>query len=136
MVDQFGLETVAVLVLGQNPSTMAALAAQVATTGTMLANSRADENEADLYGVRYASAAGYDPHGMVSFFQSLLAAQGKTPRLLTWLSDHPATEDRIARVQRYIDESHLGGREVGAANLQPVKRRLHDIAGTPPKPPL
>ena len=91
MVDAFGLETVASLALGQQPNLAQQLTASILANGAMLANSRADENEADTYGVKYARAAGYDPHGISRFFGKLLAMQGKTPRVLTFLSDHPAT---------------------------------------------
>jgi predicted Zn-dependent protease len=131
LVDAYGLEMVASLALGNNPGLISQLTTSVLANGAMLANSRADENEADTYGVRYAAAAGYDPHGITSFFQRLLAMQGDPPRALTWLSDHPATGDRIKRVDQYISQHHLGGGETGQGRLEAIKQRLRGVASAP-----
>jgi predicted Zn-dependent protease len=129
MVDAYGLEAVAQLALGQNPGLLATLGTQVAEKGVMLAHSRGEEDEADEYGARYASRAGYDPHALAAFFQKLRAAEGNSPALLAWLSDHPATNDRIAHVNRYITEHQLGGSDLGADRLTPIKARLRRRAG-------
>jgi predicted Zn-dependent protease len=136
LVEAYGLEMVAALALGNNPGLMAQLAASVLGNGAMLANSRADENEADTYGVRYASAAGYDPHGITRFFQRLLSLQADPPRALTFLSDHPATGDRIQRTDRYIAQLGLRGGETSRGRLDAIKQRLRGVASAPPpKPP-
>ena len=124
MVDAYGLEAVLSLALGQNPSMVEQLASGVAAKGTMLANSRSDETEADEYGARYSSAAGYDPHGLVTFFEKLLKMQGSESKVLTFLSDHPATSDRIQHIQQYIAENHLTGSDLGADRLAPIKQQL------------
>lgn len=124
LVGQYGLNVVNQLVLGKDPGTLAKVAAAIAGNGAMLAHSRASENEADAYAVRYTSALGYDPTGISRFFQKLMASQGRMPRVLTWLSTHPANEDRIAHVNRLIAEEGLTGTEVGAERLAPIKTRL------------
>lgn len=131
LVDAYGLEAIAALALGKNPGLASQLGAKVASSGLMLANSRSDEAEADTYGVRYASAAGYDPHGLVSFFQKLQSKEGKTPALLSFLSDHPATAERIAATQRYIADNHLTGSDLGADRLAPIKKHLEQKGGVP-----
>ncbi len=132
LVNQLGLQTVANLALGKNPNQLAQVAAQIAGTGTMLAFSRADEKEADEYGAKYASAAGYDPRGIISFFQKLEATSGRTPRILTWLQTHPATPDRIAHVEQFIVANRLTGSDIGADRLAPIKQRLVASAGSAP----
>ncbi len=127
MVDAFGLEAVTSLALGQNPSLLSKVATGIAGQGVMLAHSRSEEAEADTYGVRYASAAGFDPHGIGDFFKKLLAQEGKQPGILKYLSDHPATPERIAAVNQYIADHHLGGTFRGAAEHAAVKRRLQQI---------
>ncbi len=125
MVDAFGLQAVAALALGKNPGLASQVAAGVTGQGLMLANSRGDETEADEYGAKYASGAGYDPRGLITFFQKLQKQEGKTPQAMKFLSDHPATPDRISHLERYIVEHHLagtGGRDPGG--LPAVKRRL------------
>jgi len=124
MVDAYGLQAVLSLALGENPSLLQQIAGGVAAKGTMLANSRADETEADEYGARYSSRAGYDPNGLVTFFQKLLAQQGSESKLLTILSDHPATSDRIEHIKAFIAENHLTGSDLGAERLAPIKQRL------------
>jgi predicted Zn-dependent protease len=52
--------------------------------------SRDDELEADQWGVRLAAEAGYRPEGMLSFFDTLRAMEGKPPkRWEVLLSTHP-----------------------------------------------
>jgi predicted Zn-dependent protease len=133
MVDQMGMETVTQMALGQNPGQLSALAASYASKGALLAYSRADESEADEYGARYASLAGYDPHGIATFFEKLEKAEGKQPGWAQYLSTHPATADRIEQVNKYIADHHLGGTGGrSSAEIAAVKARLQ--AMPPPKP--
>ena len=124
MVNQMGIETVIEVALGQNPNQLAQLASTLAAKGALLAYSREDETQADEYGARYSAQAGYDPHGIIQFFEKLKAMEGNQPAFAKYLSDHPATEDRITHLQQYIKEKGLTGSELGAQRLQPVKQRL------------
>lgn len=126
MVNALGLNAIASLALGESPSTLAKLAAAVVGNGTMLAHSRSDENEADQFAVKYSAAAGYDAAGIATFFEKLRSKEGNTPRVLTWLSTHPAPADRITRVNQTIQKLGLAGRgEVGAGRLEPIKQRIN-----------
>jgi beta-barrel assembly-enhancing protease len=62
-------------------------------------NSRQDEYEADERGLATLTRAGYAPNAMVAFMQKLLN-QRSVP---TFLSTHPATSDRITRLEDAID---------------------------------
>jgi beta-barrel assembly-enhancing protease len=124
MVDAMGAQTVIDMALGQNPNQLAELAATLAAKGALLSYSREDESAADEFGARYASAAGYDPHGLITFFQKLQKMEGDVPAFSKYLSDHPATGDRITHLQQYIAEKKLGGTELGAERLRPIKQRL------------
>jgi beta-barrel assembly-enhancing protease len=124
MVDAMGAQTVIDMALGQNPDQVAQLAATLAAKGALLAYSREDESAADEFGARYASAAGYDPHGLITFFQKLQKMEGDVPAFSKYLSDHPATGDRITHLQQYIAEKKLGGTDLGADRLKPIKARL------------
>lgn len=67
--------------------------------------SRTDEAEADEVGTQIAHDAGYNPYGLVVFFNRILAleeASGTTT--IQFLSSHPATEDRIAATTKLIDK--------------------------------
>jgi predicted Zn-dependent protease len=130
MVDAFGLQAVAALALGRNPGLATQLAAAIGGKSLMLANSRGDETEADEYGARYASAAGYDPRGLITFFQKLAKQEGRTPQLLKLLSDHPATPDRVSHLEQYIAQNRLaasGGRDPDG--LPHVKDRIRQRGG-------
>ena len=124
MVNEMGMQTVIEVALGQNPNQLAQLASTLAAKGALLAYSREDETQADEYGARYSAQAGYDPHGIIQFFEKLKAMEGNQPAFAKYLSDHPATEDRITHLQQYIKEKGLTGSELGAQRLQPVKQRL------------
>ena len=124
MVDAYGLQAIAALAGGQNPSLLEQIATKVAGTGLLLAHSRSEENEADEYGARYSNAAGYDPHGLTTFFQKLEATQGKQPQVMAWLSDHPLTPDRIAKVTHYIAVHHLTATGKNPAAHAAIKARL------------
>lgn len=78
-------------------------ASQLAVPLTFLQFSRNFEGEADYLGVQYMYKAGYDPQGMVSIFEKLDALEKHKPGALSKaFSDHPATPDRIARVEEEI----------------------------------
>ena len=124
MVDAMGLETVLGMALGQNPNELAQLAANLAAKGALLSYSRQDEDEADEFGARYSAQAGYDPHGIIQFFEKLKTLEGNQPAFAKYLSDHPATADRITHLQQYIADKHLTGTELGAERLRPVKQKL------------
>jgi beta-barrel assembly-enhancing protease len=67
--------------------------------------SRGMESEADLLGLQYLYKTGYDPSGMVDFFEKLLAEQKRKPGTLSKLfASHPPTGDRVTKTQERIDE--------------------------------
>jgi predicted Zn-dependent protease len=137
MVNAYGLEAVLGMALGKNPGMVSQIAASIVGNGAMLAHSRSDETEADELGAKYATKVGYNPNGLVTFFQKLLAQQGKTPKVLTWLSTHPATEDRIAHVTQFIKEKGYTGNVTDTPEFQQIKAKLQarpaPAATTPPK---
>ncbi len=132
MVDAVGLEALAALALGKNPGVASQLAAGVGGKVAMLANGRADERQADDWGVVHADEAGYDPGGLVRFFRKLQAQEGRTPQALGWLSDHPSTPSRVQDVEDVIREKRLHATGEGPPGLDAVKAALRRI---PPPPP-
>src|SRR5437016_3151702 len=92
--------TIGAILLGQNPGVLEQLAAQIVAGGAMARFSRQDEKEADDLGVKFMTAAGYNPQGMVDLFQTLLAQEKSQPsRVARFFTDHPLTQDRIRDVQ-------------------------------------
>ncbi|MEO5767257.1 MAG: M48 family metalloprotease [Polyangia bacterium] len=148
LVAQNGLQAVAALATGSNPGLLAQLTTGIATQGLLLKHSRADETEADEFGARYAAAAGYDPHAFVTFFGRLQKQEGSVPGVLTYLSDHPATSERIEHLNQYIANQGLTGTETGHVAYDQMRKRLKTLpvakpakggtgapAGAPPAPP-
>ncbi|MCL5283255.1 MAG: M48 family metallopeptidase [Armatimonadetes bacterium] len=78
----------------------------LANLGSELINlhySRGDEYEADWRGVSYAYKAGYDPNGIIRFFEKLQVLEKKQKGAPpAWLQDHPLTKDRIKRIEHII----------------------------------
>lgn len=69
-----------------------------------LGYSRADESLADKLAVKYTRRAGFDPYGIVSFFNKLEDEQKRkgSSRPIPFLSSHPLTSERIAHVKQEI----------------------------------
>jgi predicted Zn-dependent protease len=60
---------------------------------------RVDELEADREGMLLLQRARIDPAGMVSFMRTLDAQESGTPRVVSYLSTHPQTADRVTRLE-------------------------------------
>ena len=73
----------------------------------LLKYSRDQERDADERGIRYATAAGYDPRGIGGFFQTLqsLEEQSDRKKIPGWVSTHPQVDDRIERTDRWASEA-------------------------------
>ncbi|MBI3543268.1 MAG: M48 family metallopeptidase [Deltaproteobacteria bacterium] len=79
-----------------HPAVMSALGLG-AQVGFLLPFSRSQEAEADHEGLLIMSQAGYDPNEAISFWNRMVAANPGEPP--AFLSDHPATSDRIAALK-------------------------------------
>lgn len=135
MVTALGLQTVGAIALGENPSMLAQIAATIAAQGTLLAHGRSEEVEADSFGVKYSSAAGYDPRGIATFFQKLAKQEGKVPRALVWIRSHPLTEDRVKFVNRKVASLPRKGGATNAPQHDAIRQHLQRLspqAGQPP----
>lgn len=67
--------------------------------------SQSDEKKADSAGVRYASAAGYDPNGIVTFLQAEADKGIDTNR--GPFASHPKTDTRIKELRAEIEKENL-----------------------------
>ena len=75
---------------------------QLAEAGLIAKASRADELEADKYGLLLMSRAGYDPDAMVSFMKHMNVTIGNNHDLVSkYLQDHPDFPDRISHLEGY-----------------------------------
>lgn len=84
-------------------------------------NSRKDEYEADATGLKTLERAGYAPEAMVSFMEKLLQKGGSTP---TFLSTHPGTKSRIARLEEALDSKANDGDGLNSAAYRASIRPL------------
>ncbi|MFV3075186.1 M48 family metalloprotease [Niveispirillum fermenti] len=103
------------ILLGQQAGQVAQSGAQVALAGF----SRSQELQADNLGIRYMTAAGYDPREMAGFLSSmgrhaqleaLLAGQPGRADQFSYLQTHPPTGDRAERAT-------AAAAQMGGANL-------------------
>lgn len=85
----------------------AQMAGQLAVSVALKGYDRDAEDEADNRGVELATRAGYDPHGLLGFFDTLQTKHPDSGGLPTWASDHPPTSDRIKRVNDKISREGL-----------------------------
>lgn len=81
------------------------------------------EFEADRGGVMLAAAAGYDPRGIVRYFERI-GRGGDTER---FAKTHPAMGERVTRLSEFLREQGLGGGENFAARFRDHRSRLSTI---------
>jgi predicted Zn-dependent protease len=90
---------------------------------------RGAEREADAFAVEILPRAGYDPEGLVTFFQTLEREKGASPP--AFLSSHPTTEARVAETRRLVDalpdREHL--RRDDGGRLEIIQERIRLLTG-------
>ena len=122
---QQGISLLGSILLGQNPSALQTLLAQIVAGGAMARFSRADEKQADDLGLQFMTAAGYDPHGMLDMFQKLLSMeQGGTSAVAAFFQDHPGTQDRINDISKRIAAMGNTRGIVDEPQYQTIRRRV------------
>jgi Zn-dependent protease with chaperone function len=84
--------------VGNNTAQILNTVGGVGLNALFLKFSRDLESQADVRGAQILSASGYTPADMVSFFKQLENVDKS--KKTTWLSDHPAPPDRIARIEK------------------------------------
>lgn len=100
---QTALSTVGSQVNSQIAMAALGLGAQV---GLSLPFSREQESEADILGINYAHAAGYDVKQAIPFWQAMESGGGSRPP--EFMSTHPNPDNRVARLRAYINQQGWG----------------------------
>ena len=89
--------------------------------------SRSFEAQADYLGIQYMYKAGYDPNGMVNFFEKLATLDKKRTGIYVKVyGDHPQTPDRLEKSQEEIGKI-LPPREqymIDSSDFEQAKKRL------------
>jgi predicted Zn-dependent protease len=119
----------AAIFAGPAAATVAQLGGGLAGVAYLNSFGREAELEADAFAVEALPRAGYDPTGLVSFFQTLQGESGGTPS--DFLSSHPATADRAAAVRAEIDAlpPTQGLRVDDNGRLEIIQRRIELVMG-------
>lgn len=98
----YGLNIIASLLLGGGSAPQyQQILAQIVGTGALASFSRDAEREADRVGTRLMYDIGYDPRGMATMFQKLIAQRKAAPGSVEkFFSTHPLTENRIRETEQ------------------------------------
>jgi predicted Zn-dependent protease len=98
-----------------------------------LGYSREDERQADKLAVIYTVRAGYDPRGLISFFNKISEEEKKhgTGNIPVFLRSHPSVNERIGNIRKEIKLAGEGGDYPGKV-LPPSKPALFN--GPPAQP--
>lgn len=123
------------LILGRGTrGQVASAAAQMVTAGTFFKFSRDMEREADRLGAKNVYDTGWEPNGMISFFEKLASLQKRQPNAVaTFFSTHPNPSERADNIADLI-ESFPPRRDLrtDSRDFQNIKARLKRL---PPAPP-
>jgi predicted Zn-dependent protease len=127
MSNQIGINILLSAVTSGETSRGILTAADLARMIISLRYSRKDEREADIGGLDYMVAAGYNPHGMVETMQILQNQHKVKP--IEFLSSHPSPENRLAYLKQraQTNYSKLEGLKIGKEHYHSnVLQRLSD----------
>lgn len=102
----YGVSILLDLVLGDNPSKMEEIAANLFTGLAFLKNSRDDEYEADEYAYKYLKSTEWYP-GALTFFFEKIKKNERSSFLEVLLSTHPLSQDRIDRLNKLISQDKI-----------------------------
>lgn len=89
---------------GRNAQMVAGMVNQM----TQLSFSRADETQADGFGLRYMAESGYDPYAMLDVM-NILKAASKGQRQPEFLATHPMPETRLKEIREILDKTYPNG---------------------------
>jgi len=117
------------LLAGQAGATAASLASGLGLATVLNSFGREAEREADDFAVLVLPRAGYDPNGLPSFFETMIAQGG--PSAPAFLSSHPAPQDRLSATRAAIDAQALpaGLRVDDGGRLEIIQRRIELLTG-------
>lgn len=119
----YSYQTLLSILLGDNPSIAAEIAANLALGLTALAYSRSDEFEADEYSFKYLGPAEHDPRGVAYFFE-MFDLDNPPSSVSTYFSTHPYAGDRVNEIHKLFEESDYGQGNLFTERYQEIKDLL------------
>ncbi len=88
-----------------NPNNSAAMIASMVNQMTQLSYSRSDESEADAWGIRLMTQAGFNPEALIKVMEILKAASGgEDGSGSDFFKTHPNPDLRIQQIKAYLKE--------------------------------
>jgi predicted Zn-dependent protease len=97
---------------------------------------RGDEEQADEWGFKFFTRAGWDPRHFSDFFKAMIAAgYDKTPE---YLSDHPTLKNRVDHINQWVQDldghvdQYLRGPIASPAKFRELQQRANQIAKNTP----
>lgn len=123
---------VATAALGDNPSQLTAIGANIAATLILKGFDRKAELEADQVGAGYSFRAGYDPKSLVRFLDALGKASGEPPDWLMAVADHPKSADRVVRLNQHLTSPTFRTTRQLATNREVYQREVRARLGPAP----
>ena len=98
---------------------------QMGSQGLMMKYSRSDESQADAVGAIILYKAGYNPHGMADFFQTMGSQGGSSPP--QFFSSHPNPENRQVAIQKQIANWPAGNYAVDSPDFEKVRQHAMQV---------
>lgn len=105
MTAYYGVSILLNIILGENPSQLEEIAANLFVGLGFLANSRSDENQADEFSINYLKDTRFYPGGVMFFFEEMRddgLVSSNADEIAAFLSTHPDPIDRIASTQQRL----------------------------------
>lgn len=107
MTAYYGVSILLNIVLGENPSQLEEIAANLFVGLGFLANSRSDEDQADEYSIKYLKDTRFYPGSVMFFFEKMRddgLISSNADEIATFLSTHPDPIDRINKTQERLGQ--------------------------------
>jgi predicted Zn-dependent protease len=134
VVANLGLGALGALLGNVGGAGAARTAAGLGTNLWFLKFSRDDEAEADRVGLQILRRAGWDARGMIEMFEILKREQGRNPGAVeTFLSSHPAPQDRLNALRTAVARANGGTRNTATFQATKAKLRKMPPARSMPK---
>ncbi len=119
---------------GGQPS-LTQVAINLLASGVLLNYSREQEHEADDLGFTTMVKAGYDPRGLITFFQTLLARRKENPNALEQLfATHPPSQERIHALSARWWRERPPDLQVDSDEFRRMKAHLGTLTPAQPMP--
>jgi len=102
-LQQSSIASIAMILVAATQGGQAARATDLAITSLMASYSREDEFEADKRAVLYTREAGYDPHGVLTFMETMKREKKNDIRPYSYFKTHPYVGERMGKIESAIE---------------------------------